>query len=280
MIYIGAHINKENSILKTIQNINSNNGNVLQIFSSSPMNSTPPNLTNIKNEKDDIINYCNNNNIKLIVHGSYVINLANTNINKRYTDINNRWWIKLLISELDASEILNSIGVVIHVGKHTTFSKEDGLKNMYDSIKYIINYLKINKYNTKLIIENPAGVGTELLKTPDEFIEFYNKFNNDDKKYLGICIDTAHIWSSGFELNEYINYFKSYKDDILAIHLNNSKVIKGASLDRHETLFKGNIDYNDFKPFLKFLNKKTLIILETPSNNYNTEIKWLKNLYK
>ena len=273
--YIGAHISRDSTIIKTIDNIILNNGNSLQIFVSSPMNSKLPNKENFK-DSEKIKKYINDNNFKLVVHGSYVINLANSKINKRHVDIQDRWWIKLLIEELNISEYINSIGVVIHVGKYTTLTKSDGIDNMLKSIKYIINYLKTNKFNTKLIIENPAGVGTELLTTPNEFIEFYNKFNKDEKKYLGICLDTAHIWSSGYELNEYYSYFKNNYDDILVIHLNNSKVEKGKNLDRHETLFRGNISIDIIKLFLNNLKKNPIIILETPSELYNDEIKWVK----
>ena len=174
MSYIGAHISKDTTIYKTIQNIINNNGNSLQLFVSSPMNSSNPNINTINEESNQIIKYCNDNKFKLVVHGSYVINLANNKINKRIIDIKDRWWIKLLINELEASEILQSVGVIIHIGKYTTSKKEDALDTMYLSIKYIIKYLNEKKYNSKLILETPAGVGTELLKTTEEFSNFYN----------------------------------------------------------------------------------------------------------
>lgn len=273
--YIGAHISRDSTIIKTIDNIISNNGNSLQIFVSSPMNSKLPNKENFK-DSEKIKKYINDNNFKLVVHGSYVINLANSKINKRYIDIQDRWWIKLLIEELNISEYINSIGVVIHVGKYTTLTKSDGIDNMLKSIKYIINYLKTNKFNTKLIIENPAGVGTELLTTPNEFTDFYNKFNKDEKKYLGICLDTAHIWSSGYELTEYYSNISSIYDNISVIHLNNSKVKKGSKVDRHQVIDKGLIDKEKIEIFLKKLEGNPIIILETADINYKDEIKWIK----
>lgn len=276
MKYIGAHITKDNSILKTIQNIHNNDGNSIQIFVSSPMNSSFPNKEKINEESKKVIEFCDTNNFKLIVHASYVINLANSHINKRVIDIKDRWWIKLLIAELDACELLNGIGVVVHVGKYTKLTPEEGLENMYQSIKYIISYLIDNNYKSKLIIENPAGVGTELLKTPLDFCKFYNKFTNKEKKNLGICIDTAHIWSSGFDIIEYYKNF-SELNNVIVIHLNNSKVTKGALLDRHEYLFDGKININDLKNFVSKM-KESIIILEKPTNKYITEFEWIKNI--
>ena len=276
--YIGAHISKESTILKTLKYIDINGGNSLQIFVSSPMNSQLPDLNKIVKESNNIIKFTNENNFKLVVHGSYVINLANnrqTNT-KRTIDIKDRWWINLLIKELDASEILNSIGVIVHVGKHTTNTKEDGINIMYDSIKYIINYLKENNYKTKLILETPAGSGSELLTTFSEFVDFYNKFTLNDKKHFGICLDTAHIWSSGYELTEYYNNKSSIYDNILVIHLNNSKVKKGSKVDRHDVIDRGLINKKDIELFLNKLEGNPIIILETPDINYKEEIKWIK----
>jgi deoxyribonuclease IV len=279
MKYIGAHISKDVSFLKTMHNMVENNGNALQIFVSSPMNSSHPDITKIKVESTNIKKFLDDNNFKLVVHGSYVINLANSKINKRYVEINDRWWIKLLINELDSAEILNAIGVVIHVGKYTTFTIQEASETMYQSIKYIISYLKENNYNTKLILETPAGVGTELLTDVNDFVKFYNKFTKTEKSYLKVCLDTAHIWSSGYDIKDYLTIFKNIMDSILVIHLNNSKVKKGAKIDRHEFIDMGLIGKKDLEVFLKTLKSNPIIILEKPNVNYKEEIKWINKNY-
>ncbi len=58
---------------------------------------------------------------------------------------------------------------------------------------------------TKLIIETPAGQGTELLKDLNDFVAFFNGFSKEQKKILGICFDTAHTWAIGYELAEAYN---------------------------------------------------------------------------
>lgn len=275
MKYIGAHISKDTSILKTIHNMVQNNGNALQIFVSSPMNSSLPDINKISSESKNIKTYLEENNFKLVVHGSYVINLANSKINKRYVEIQDRWWVNLLIKELDAAEILNAEGVVLHVGKYTTNSISDATDTMYESIKYIINYLKINNFKTKLILETPAGAGTELLTKVEDFIEFYNKFTLNEKKYFKICLDTAHIWSSGYEINDYFKNIKSICQDVSIIHFNNSKVKKGSNVDRHEYIDLGLIKKVDLEKFLKNIKTSPIIILEKPTTNYSDEIEWI-----
>ena len=275
MKYIGAHISKDTTILKTMHNMSNNNGNALQIFVSSPMNSSLPNIDKILTESKNIKDYLNDNNFKLVIHGSYVINLANSKINKRFMEIQDRWWINLLTKELDAADVLNAEGVVIHVGKYTTNSITDSINIMYESIKYIIDYIKRNNYNTKLILETPAGAGTELLTDIEDFIKFYNKFSLNDKNYLKICLDTAHIWSSGYEINEYLKNIKTIREHIYVIHLNNSKVKKGSKVDRHEFIDTGLIKKQDLETFLKNIKTNPLIILEKPTTKYIDEIDWI-----
>jgi deoxyribonuclease-4 len=279
MKYIGAHISKDVSFLKTMHNMVENKGNALQIFVSSPMNSSQPDITKITGESHNIKKFLDENNFKLVVHGSYVINLANSKINKRFVEINDRWWIKLLIKELDSAEILNAIGVVIHVGKYTTFTPQEATETMYQSIKYIISYLKDNNYNTKLILETPAGAGTELLTDVNDFVKFYNKFTIAEKNYLKLCLDTAHIWSSGYDVKDYLTSFKNIMDSILVIHLNNSKVKKGSKVDRHEFIDTGLIEKKDLEVFLKTLKSNPIIILEKPNVNYKDEINWVNKNY-
>jgi deoxyribonuclease-4 len=140
---------------------------------------------------------------------------------------------------------------------------------------------------TKLIIETPAGQGTELLKDLSEFIEFFNSFSKEQKKNLGICFDTAHTWALGYELAEaYDILFKKNSKDITVIHLNNSMVKKGEMKDRHAVILDGKISTNDMNNFIASLNnnikniknKVPTIILETPSNNYDMEIEHIRNL--
>ena len=75
-MYIGAHLNKDKTILNTLKNIKEVNGNSLQIFISSPLTIKLTDINKFKNEYEDIRDYCNTNNIKLVIHGPYVLNIA------------------------------------------------------------------------------------------------------------------------------------------------------------------------------------------------------------
>ena len=282
-IYVGAHINREKTIIKTMETITKNGGNCLQLFVSNPRSSSLVNIENYITIANDVKDYISKNNFKLVIHSSYTINLARDFKNgKRTVPINECIWIKILLHELYISHLINSSGVIVHVGKHTTLSYNKGLENMRTAIEYIIDELQKNNLKTKIIIETPAGQGTELLTNLNEFIDFYNSFSKEQKKYLGICLDTAHIWASDYELNDAYNIIcNKNANDLIVIHLNNSAVKKGCNVDRHTPIFdnaNGTIPLKSIKQFLELFkdNKHVpIIILETPSIDYSQEIKWI-----
>ena len=280
MTFIGAHIPKEKTLLNTIKIIKDNGGNALQIFASNPRSVALPNIIKYTEEAPSIIKYCKENDIKLIIHSPYTINLAKDMKNgQRTLDINECYWINLLIEELKISDVINSIGVVVHVGKYTTQTYEEGIKNMKEGMKYIIAYLKKNNIRSKFILETPSGQGTELLTDLNEFMKFYNSFSADEKKHLGICLDTCHVYSAGYDLENAYNiiYAKNAKD-VVVIHLNSSMKGLNSRVDKHAPILEGKIPVKDIENFLKLLTNKPMIILEKPSNNLNKDIEFIKNI--
>jgi deoxyribonuclease-4 len=295
-IYVGAHINREKTIIKTMDAITKNGGNCLQLFVSNPRSSSIGSLDNYISIADDIKGYTAIHGFKTVIHSSYTINLARDFKNgKRAVPINECHWIQLLIHELTISHLIDSVGVVVHVGKHTTQSPEYGLENMRIAIAYVIETLQKGQINAKIILETPAGQGTELLPNLNDFLAFYNGFSSDQQKYLGICLDTAHIWAAGYDICEaYQTICNKNASDLIVVHLNNSKVAKGSNVDRHATLFdpSGTIPYSSIKKFIELCNEKkrsgngnsnsnsnsSLIILETPSHQYEDEIALIKLL--
>lgn len=284
-MYIGVHINREKTILKTMETVAKNGGNCLQLFVSNPRSLSLVSIENYLNIADDIRKYSATHNFATIIHASYTINLARDFKNgKRTVPIHECPWIQLLLHELYISHLLGSVGVVIHVGKHTTQSREQGIDNMRIALEYIIGVLHQKQLNAKIVLETPAGQGTELLTDLGDFLIFYNMFSKEQRKYLGICVDTAHVWAAGYELSDVYKAIAlaNATKDVVAIHLNNSKVAKGSRVDRHATLFDstGTIPQDAIKQFVELWKEKKkpqqsslpLIILETPSANYADEI--------
>ena len=282
-IYIGAHIKREDGgIIDTMKIIKKNGGNALQIFVSNPRSNTITNMENYIKIAPFIKKFLKEESFKLIIHAPYTINIAKDAMEcKRSILLEDCYWIKLLLNQLIISDMMNAEGVVLHVGKYVGLTSEKGLQNMKTAIEYIIKEMINKNMKTKLIIETPAGQGTELLTNLNDFIDFYNDFSKEEQKYLGICFDTAHTWALGYELIEAYNIlFKKNSSDVIVIHLNNSMVEKGDLKDRHSIMLDGKISVDNMNDFICNLkNKKIpLIILETPSTDYRTELKHINYL--
>lgn len=279
--YVGAHISREKTIIKTMENIKNAGGNSLQIFVSNPRSTSLVNIENYLTISSDIKKYLNENNFKLIIHSPYVINIASElKINKRTIPIEECYWIKLILHELIIADLIGSEGVVLHVGKFVKQSYKDGLDNMKKSIEFILDNMIFKNLNTKLIIETPAGQGTELLTDLNDFVDFHNSFSKEQQRYMGMCFDTAHTWALGYELDEAfkILFSKTNAKNFILIHLNNSLVSKGARKDRHAVMLNGTIPNSKMNNFISSLKKyKPIIILETPSQSYNEEF---SHIYK
>ena len=279
--YIGAHISQDKTIIDTMNNIKKAGGNALQIFVSNPRSTTLNNPEKYFNISKDVKKYIKDNDFKLVIHSPYVINIANEfKNNKRTILIEDCYWVKLLIHELNIANSLGAEGVVLHVGKSVKLSYSQGLENMKKCLDYIVSIMIAKKINTKIIIETPAGQGTELLTNLNDFVIFFNTFSEEQKKYLGICLDTAHTWALGYDLEEAYNIlFKNTANYINIIHLNNSLINKGERKDRHAVMLNGKIHNNYINNFILKLKKhNTIIILETPSVSYDKEIKHIYDI--
>lgn len=280
MKYIGAHVKREKTVIETIDSVIRCNGNALQLFVSNPISAQLVDLERYLHQ--DISHHCEQNNFKLVIHAPYLINLAMEPKNsKRIIDLDDCYWIKALINQLMVSDIIGSVGVVVHVGKYTKSKPEDGLKRMHSAISHVVKAMKDMGLASKLIIETPAGAGTELLCNVESFTGFYNSFTKQERKHLGVCLDTAHVWSSGYNINDYYRAMGDSVNDITVIHLNNSKKKKGSMADAHDVIQGGNIPVDDVREFIKKVRGDPIIILETPSANLDEDIEFVRqNLCK
>ena len=226
---IGFHIPVVNSsFYQSIKTHFEGSGGIsyFQLFTKNPRQ-----FKLIKVKEDDALKckeYIKNNNIFLVTHASYLLNMSNP---ENWDDkINNGK------NELENAAKIGGVGVVFHVGKHLKLSKQEGENLMFNYISQLIQFIKEKDLKIKYIIETSAACGTELCSDIRELGAFYRRFSEEDRRnYLGICIDTCHIFSSGYAINnqkgcedfiqlveEQINW-----DNVVCIHLNDSLSLKG-----------------------------------------------------
>lgn len=251
ILRIGSHIKKENTIFKSLVSyyeellymigLLGNEELILppcQIFFRAPQTGKGGN-----HSESDLIQsfqYIEKNNIKLYVHGAYIINLSRPQT--KQNPLSEKWILGLIIADLQAASAIGGKGVVVHVGKEVKQGKEYALNKMESSIRYIMIEAATEK--CPLLIETSAGEGTELCSTIEELSSFYQRFNNDEKKKIKICVDTCHVFAAGYDPLDFImNWEKLHPDSIALVHFNDAAKEKGSHLDRHEyyKLEKGHI---------------------------------------
>lgn len=166
---------------------------------------------------------------QLFVHAPYIINLSSQE----------SWPVERLRHELLACQRMGGKGVVVHVGKYKDQDYRLALNQMETSIRTVLDAAS---EQCPLLLETPAGEGTELCAGLTEFQAFYDRFGGD--KRLKICIDTAHIWAAGYDPSYYVRkWLNKDRNSIGLIHFNDSEVPRGSRVDKHYPAGLGYIGY-------------------------------------
>lgn len=260
---IGVHNSINGSILNAIEECRVLKTNASQIFLHSPR------VWKIKElSKGDITLFKKYKNeagiIFFVVHSSYLINPLSENKDTLKKSIN------LIEKELNDSKKLEADYYIIHIRENKKLSLDENIKNLEKFFKKI----KIDYH--KILLENSAnGIGSSIKN-----LVYISK---RIEKISGICLDTAHLFESGYDIREKSDVEKILEDLsdlklLKMIHMNDSKTNLSSKIDRHQHISKGKIGEEGFKNFFSFKDfKKLPIILETPKKDLKDD---LKNLTK
>ncbi len=180
----------------------------------------------------------------VLPHDSYLINLGHPEEEKRVKSLD------AFIDELNRCEQLGLDRLNYHPGSHLKkISTEECLERISNSMNEAIQ--KTN--NVKLVIENTAGQGSNLGFKFEHLA--YLIENSIDKSRVGVCIDTCHMFTAGYDIRTREAYDKTWQefDDIIGfkylmgMHINDSKPDLGSHVDRHDSLGKGKIGLDAFR---------------------------------
>lgn len=252
----------------------------IQIFLQSPKQRRGKISKESMNKLTEISNYCLTKNINIYVHAPYTINIGMKITNEKSKELD--WWISSLVNELKIANELKMKAVVLHVGKYVNQDEKDAINNMKIALNIIFNYLK--ELNIELLLENPAGQGTELLSNFDDFLDFYKNLNKEMTKKIFLCIDTCHLFASGTDLrtlNDVDNVMNKIDttvglNSIHLVHLNDAEYDLNSKRDRHYPIGKGYIGIKGLRQIYSWMKKYNInVILETPSNLPEKEFKLL-----
>lgn len=219
---IGCHMAKQKTLLETITGV-AKSRCPYQIFLSGPQNS------NIKVSDEDLAAtraLIEQTGARIFVHSQYLINLAN----KENQDA---WHEKLLSKNLEVCRALGGKGVVVHVGKSVKLSKEEALEQMRTAIGRCLEHATVE---CPLLLETPAGQGTELLTDKKEFLDFVESFKTEK---IRVCVDTCHVFAAGHDPKAYVEAALARPGLLKLVHFNDSLGSCGSCVDRHAHISTG-----------------------------------------
>ena len=99
---------------------------------------------------------------------------------------------------------------------------------------------------------------------------------------MGVCIDTCHTYSAGYDLKTEDGYRQTWRefDDTVgahylrAVHLNDTKKAFASRVDRHDSIGKGLLGMEFFEQFMRDPRFDDMpLILETPD-----ETRWAEEI--
>lgn len=219
---IGCHVGKQKTLTDTIRSVALSSA-PYQIFLSGPQNS------NIKATDEDLASalaLVEQTGARIFVHSQYLINLAN----KENQDA---WHEKLLIKNLQVCRAFGGKGVVVHVGKSVKLDKAEALEQMRGAISRCLEHATPE---CPLLLETPAGQGTELLTDMKEFLDFVESFHSPK---IRVCVDTCHVFAAGHDPKAYLEATLARPGLLKLVHYNDSLGDCGSCVDRHAHISTG-----------------------------------------
>lgn len=278
MKYIGAHVSSAGGLEKAVFRAYQLKATAFSFFTKNQLqwSALPLSVKDINNFKKSCIKY-HFSFEKILPHSSYLINLGHPNnelLKKSRT---------AFINEINRCDELGLYYLNFHPGSHLNLISEiDCLSRISESINIALDQTK----NITAVIENTAGQGTNVGYCFEHLYEIINKIDN--KSRVGVCLDTCHLFASGYDLRtkEHCQYtFKKFFNLIdfkylKGFHLNDSKKEFNSHVDRHENLGLGQIGKLVFEWIISNRSFYEIpMILETSNSRmWAQEIAWLKSL--
>ncbi|MBN2173470.1 MAG: deoxyribonuclease IV [Bacteroidales bacterium] len=278
MKYVGAHVSASGGVENAPVNAHEIGAKAFALFTKNQKQWFSKALTeeNIAGFKENCKKYGFGPE-HIIPHDSYLINLGNPDPDKLKISRNS------FLDEMRRCEQLGIQLLNFHPGAHLKqISEEECLDLIAESVNITLGKTK----GVTAVIENTAGQGSNVGYKFEHLAHIIEKV--EDKSRIGVCLDTCHTYSAGYDIKTEEGYKKTFEefDKIVGfkylrgIHLNDTKKEFGSRVDRHDSIGKGLLGEEVFKRMMndpRFDNMP--IVLETPDDSlWAREIDWLYGL--
>ncbi|HEY7598893.1 MAG TPA: deoxyribonuclease IV, partial [Candidatus Limnocylindrales bacterium] len=207
------------------------------------------------------------------VHGPYLVNLAGAD---------EGFWqrsIETLVTDLGVAHAYGARFLNIHVGSHRGLGREQGIARLAEGVRRVLERVPGSAAEDGtpaplLVLENSAGSGDGIGSSLEDLATILDAIaaTGADPARVGICLDTAHLWAAGHEIDSAagVELFAHRAEALIGerlvmLHLNDARGKRGSRLDRHEHIGAGEIGAEGLRAVLEhpFLGRLPTY-LETP----------------
>lgn len=263
-IRIGIHTSIAGDIVRALELAEGLGANALQIFSSSPRmweRGGGPRIAEVDANRFR----ARRKQLHLgplVVHDNYLINLASRNPVLRTRSV------QAFHQEIIRATALGADYLVAHPGSGRDGTKEAAIAAIVQGLRQATRNVKLGEM--QILLENMAGHGACI---GSRFEELKAILDACPELPLGVCIDTAHVFASGWDIRkpEGLDAALVAIDRTVGlarvpvIHVNDSKTLLGSRVDRHQHIGKGKIGLEAFRAILNHpMLAGKAFIAETP----------------
>ena len=255
MLNIGCHLSSSKGFTAMAKSVLNINADTFQFFTRNPQGGKAKDI-----DVKDVAEFNNiakqHNFAKFVAHAPYTLNPCSDNpATREFAEM-------VFVDDLRRMEFVPNNYYNFHPGSHVGQGIEKGIAMISD----LLNKILQPSQSTMVLLETMSGKGSEVGSSFAELQQIMSRVELSDK--LGVCLDTCHVYSAGYEK---------------AVHLNDSKMPFASHKDRHEKIGYGTIGK---EAIIRFINHEALknipFILETPNDlsGWADEIKMLQDAYK
>ena len=272
----GSHVSIRDGYIGAAKRAVANQASAFQYFPKNPRSLTIKEF----NQEDarSCKQYCQEHGLYSVAHTPYSTSITPS---KEKHDLT----ITSLLNDLEITDACGSIGVVVHYGSQ--ISESDPLASYHLMLEILNSVLSKWNGSSLILLENNAGTKGALGTTIEELVQIRNLCEYPEK--IGFCLDTCHAFASGLwngeNTEELIDKGETlgYWEQLMVIHLNNSKYPTGSKKDRHANIFNSSNGYINEDQLKQLVKSPALagipLILETPDDegvSHRAEIEMLK----
>ena len=200
-----------------------------------------------------------------VAHDSYLINLASPNPVLRRRSLDS------FRAELGRGRALGLDFLVTHPGNATDGDISSGIARNASAVS---EALERCPDGPRVLLELTAGAGTSVGGKFEDLAAIREAVGAPLNQRVGVCVDTCHAFSSGYDLvGDYEGVWRAF-DDTLGLaslelfHLNDSKHPFASHRDQHEMIGEGTLGEAPFRRIMgdeRFRDVPKL--LETPKGD-------------